>query len=505
MKHSSIIIAVLGIAIGVLATVTIQKINEDKLVLRTTNVDWRKLNLILQTVDANYVDSVDRQKVTDAALTAALSALDPHTVYLPPVDLEKTEEELASDFDGIGIQFNVPNDTAVVLEVIKGGPSEKIGLMTGDRIVRVDTTDIAGVRFPQDSMVRRMKGPAGTKVMITVERDGERIPFNITRGKIPIHCVSASFMINDTTGYIRLSKFSQVTYTEVKAAGDELVGQGMTHLIFDLRDNTGGYLDQALLLGNMFLEKGQEIVYMEGRHCPREDYRADGKGEFKNLKLDVLIDENTASSSEIFAGAIQDNGRGRIIGRRSFGKGLVQKPYYFTDNSGIRLTIARFYTPSGRCIQKPYGDEYQYEIYYRYGKGEMTNADSMKLENGGIIPDVFVPMDTTKVGSFYSAINKKVTTMRFASKYFDTHRDQLQSISEYDALIRYLDSADLEQKFLSFALHTDGLKPEASEWAADKQYVMAQVRALVGRYSKVGENAYYFLYLPIDNTIQAAL
>lgn len=505
MKHSSFLIAALGVLIGALGTMAFYKINEDRMILHTSSVDWRKVNLVLHTIDAYYVDSVDREKVTEAALSAALSALDPHSVYLPPVSLEMTEEELASNFEGIGIQFNVPNDTAVVLEVIKGGPSEKAGLRSGDRIVRVDTTSIAGVHFPQDSMVRRMKGPSGTKVLITIQRDGEQIPFNITRDKIPIHCVSAAFMINDTTGYIRLSKFSQLTGMEVKKAGEELRAKGMKRLIFDLRDNSGGYLDQALSLGNMFLEKDQDIVYMEGLHCPREDYRADGKGEFRDLTLDVLIDENTASSSEIFAGAIQDNGRGRIIGRRSFGKGLVQKPYYFSDNSGIRLTIARFYTPCGRCIQKPYGDEYAYEVYYRYGKGEMTNADSMDVRNGGIVPDVFVPVDTTKVGGFYSAINKKGTAMRFASRYFDLHRNELQAIATYDALIRYLDGASLEKKFLDYAENTDALKPSPSEWQTEKQYIMAQVRALVGRYSQIGENAYYYLYLPVDRTIQAAL
>lgn len=505
MKNSALVAALLGVVIGICGTLVVNKITEDKRLLKVRGEDWRKLNLVLECLESQYVDSIDRQKVTDAALTGALSALDPHTIYLPPVELKETDEELASNFEGIGIQFNVPNDTAVVLEVIKGGPSEKIGLLSGDRLLKVDDVNIAGVHFPQDSMVRHIKGPAGTKVKITVMREGEIIPFEITRGKIPIHCVDSYFMVNDTTGYIRLSKFSQTTAAEVGKAGRELLDMGMKKMILDLRGNTGGYLDQALKLGDMFLEDGDCIVYMEGRHCPREDYYADGNGWFRDVALDVLIDENTASSSEIFAGAIQDNGRGRIIGRRSFGKGLVQKPIYFSDNSGIRLTIARFYTPSGRSIQKPYGSDYDYEVYYRYNTGEMVNADSMKVEKGGILPDVFVPVDTSKVGGFYQACSKKVTAMRFASRYFDTHKAQLQSISDYNELLRYLDGAGLERKFLDFALSADGLKPNDAEWQADKEYIMAQVRALVGRYSKIGENAYYYLYLPIDKTLKTAI
>ena len=282
--------------------------------------------------------------MTDAAIVAALAELDPHSVYMPPVELDAAETDLAGNFDGIGIQFNVPNDTAIVLEVIPGGPSEKAGLLQGDRILKVGDKVIAGVNFPQDSMVRRMKGPAGSKVEILIGRGKEQIPFEITRGKVPVHCVDAAFMVDDTTAYLKLSKFSKTTYQEVNHAATKLLAQGMKKLIFDLRDNSGGYFDQALLLGNMFLEKGDDIVYMQGLHRKKEDYKADGRGILKDITLDVLINESTASSSEIFAGAIQDNDRGRIIGRRSFGKGLVQEPIYFNDGSGVRLTVARFYT-----------------------------------------------------------------------------------------------------------------------------------------------------------------
>jgi len=351
-RISSIWIAVLGVAVGALAVLAYDTYSQKKNLIRVQYGDWRKLNLILDQIDRNYVDTINVNDVTEAAITAALAELDPHSVYMPPVELTEAETDLAGNFDGIGIQFNVPNDTAIVLEVIPGGPSEKVGLQKGDRILKVGEKDIAGVRFPQDSMVRRMKGPAGTKVTVTVGRGNERIPFEITRGKIPVHCVDAAFMINDTTGYIKLSKFSRTTFTEVTEASAKLVGEGMTRLIFDLRDNTGGYLDQALLLSDMFLRKGDEIVYMQGLHRKKDNYKADGKGQLQDIGLTVLINESTASSSEIFAGAIQDNDRGVIIGRRSFGKGLVQEPIYFSDGSGVRLTVARFYTPSGRCIQK---------------------------------------------------------------------------------------------------------------------------------------------------------
>lgn len=504
MKRS-IVIALLGVLIGVCSVLTVQKIEGNNRRLRTEYRDWRKLNLILQSVVNNYVDSVDYEKVSDAAINAALGALDPHSVYMPPVRLQEAEGDLAADFEGIGIQFNVPNDTAIVIEVIPGGPSEKIGLRSGDRILKVDSTVIAGVQFPQDSMVRRMKGPSGTKVLITVRRDSEDIPFEITRGKIPMHSLDAAFMVNDSTAYMRLSKFSRSTCSEVVASAKELLEQGMTNLIFDLRDNSGGYFDQALSLADLFLAKDNQIVYIEGAHRKREDFKAGGKGFLQDVKLKVLINEGSASSSEIFAGAMQDNGRAVVVGRRSFGKGLVQEPLYFTDGSGVRLTVARFYTPSGRCIQKPYSDDYIYEVYRRYGEGEMVEADSMKVENGGIIPDVFVPVDTTKATQFYIESNRKATTMRYASAFFDKHRAELSEIDDFGELQRFLDRAGLERGFLEYAASTDGLRPEPGEWAETRSYVMAQVSALAGRYSKLGENAFYHLYLPIDNIYQKAL
>ena len=517
-RISSIWIAVLGVAVGALAVLAYDTYSQKKNLIRVQYGDWRKLNLILDQIDRNYVDTINVNDVTEAAITAALAELDPHSVYMPPVELTEAETDLAGNFDGIGIQFNVPNDTAIVLEVIPGGPSEKVGLQKGDRILKVGEKDIAGVRFPQDSMVRRMKGPAGTKVTVTVGRGNERIPFEITRGKIPMHCVDAAFMINDTTGYIKLSKFSRTTFTEVTEASAKLVGEGMTRLIFDLRDNTGGYLDQAL--SDMFLRKGDEIVYMQGLHRKKDNYKADGKGLLQDIGLTVLINESTASSSEIFAGAIQDNDRGVIIGRRSFGKGLVQEPIYFSDGSGVRLTVARFYTPSGRCIQKPYSEDYQYDIYKRYADGEMYDADSIKVDStaayktvagrtvyggGGIIPDIFVPVDTTRVTKFFIACNKKATQMRFASAMFDRYKGSLTEIGDYDELNRFLDRMNLPAAFREYASSKDGISCTQKEWDETSDYLLPQLRALVGRYSRLGENAFYKMYLNVDVTLKKAI
>ena len=518
-KSTLLAAALLGVLIGAGTALTCTRLARRNEMLKAEYRDWRKLNLILKVVDDNYVDTVDRQKVSDAAINAALAQLDPHSVYMPPRDLKDSEEDLAGAFDGIGIQFNVPNDTAVVIEAISGGPAEKVGMMAGDRLLKVDDRVIAGVKFPQDSMVRLMKGPAGTKVTVTVGRGGEQVPFEITRGKIPTHSVDASFMVCDSIGYLRLGKFARTTGTEVAKESLDLLASGMTHMILDLRGNSGGFFDQALVLADMFLPRGADIVYMEGLHRKREEYSASGRGILQDVGLTVLIDEGSASSSEIFAGAIQDNDRGVIVGRRSFGKGLVQEPKYFTDGSGVRITVARFHTPSGRCIQKPYDNDYAYDIYRRYETGEMVAADSIKVDTslvfstlggrkvyggGGIIPDVFVPLDTTRASRFYVGCNRKATAMRFASAYFDAHRSELSAIADYDELVKYLDRAGLEQAFLAFAKSRDSLTP-GPEWKEEKAFMLTQVRALVGRYSKLGDKAFYHLYLQVDETFREAI
>jgi len=512
----------LGIVIGAMATLTIYKYRETRHLVETRYGKWTKLNLVLDLLEKNYVDTLDRESLSDATITAALASLDPHSVYLPPVELSDSEEQLAGNFDGIGIQFNVPADTAIVLEVIAGGPSEKAGLMKGDRIVKVDDRVIAGVKFPQDSMVRLMKGPSGTKVTVTVRRAKEEIPFEITRGKIPVHSVDAAFMLNDTVAYMRVGKFSRTTFKEMHDGAAQLQAQGMKHLLMDLRTNTGGYMDQALLMCNDFLSAGDTIVYIEGVHRKREVFRADGHGSFRDMGLTVLIGESSASASEIFAGAIQDNDRGLIVGRRSFGKGLVQEPFFFSDNSGVRLTVARYYTPSGRCIQKPYSasDDYNADIYRRYYDGEVFSADSVRLDSadvhhtragrlvfggGGIMPDVFVPMDTTRTTRFYQLCARKATAMRFASVMFDKYGSRLASIDSFEAMDKFLSAEKISWKFVRYAMDVDKIPCTEAEWDRTRPYQEPEVFALVSRYSKLGENAFYKYYLPIDTTIDAAL
>lgn len=509
-----------GAIIGVLVTVIVFKLNEIKIEKNWEYGQWRKLNLVLDYVDKNYVDDVDVKDVTDAAISAALSKLDPHSVYLPPVELTRSNEDLSGNFEGIGITFNVPSDTAIVLSTIPGGPSEKAGILAGDRILMVDDETIAGVKMPQDSMVRRMKGPAGTKVRITVGRSSDRIRFDIVRAKIPVHCIASHFMLNDTTGYIKLSKFSATTYPEFVSAAADLLGKGMTHLIFDLRENSGGYFEQALRLANEFLPDNAPIVYLEGKNRSRHDYKADGRGLMQKTGLTVLIDNSSASSSEIFAGAIQDNDRGKVIGRRSFGKGLVQEPVNFTDGSGIRLTVSRFYTPSGRCIQKPYSDDYDLDLYQRYYSGELVSADSIKVDTskvyytvggrkvyggGGIIPDVFVPIDTTRASNFYISTNRKSTALRFASSFFDAHRSELLGISSFDELEKFFVRSDMENAFLNYAMKNDGLVPSGNEWPESREYMLPSLKGLVGRYSLVGEDAFYYFYKGVDPVLVSAL
>jgi len=482
---------------------------------------WDKLPIVLDIVERKYVEEIDPKELVDVALDAALASLDPHSIYLPPVDLEETESQLASNFEGIGIQFNVPNDTAIVLEVISGGPSEKAGLLPGDRLLKVDGRDIAGQQFPQDSMVALMRGPSGTKVQLTLDRQGSVFPVEITRGKIPLNSVDASFMVNDTTGYIRLAKFSMSTYRDFIAAALPLKDAGMRRLLLDLRGNSGGFMDQAIRIAQELLPKDEMIVYTEGLHSPRVETHSKGTAMLSDVELVVIIDEFSASASEILAGAVQDNDRGVIVGRRSFGKGLVQEPFYFTDGSGIRLTVARYYTPSGRCIQKPYTDDYDFETYDRYNRGgEVYSAKNMHVDSsqvfytrggrkvygsGGIVPDIFVPVDTTRASNFYVSCNRKNTLMRYASWVLDRYSRRLSSIDSFPDMDRFLEEVDIPGTFVSFARSRDGIVAGAGEWEASEPYMLPQLKALISRYSKLGENAFYKYYLTMDNVFARAL
>lgn len=488
--------------------------------LSSRSHNWDKISLVLEQIEKNYVDDIDYNAISEKIIPEILKELDPHSVYLPPEDLKVADEDLQGNFDGIGITFNVPSDTAIVISLITGGPSEKAGLLPGDRIVSIDGKNVAGVKFPQDSMIKLLRGVSGSKVDVQVKRENELVDFEIVRGKIPVKSLDVAYMMDDTTGFIKLSRFSRSSYMEFLQAMVKLRSMGMKRLVFDLRDNPGGYLDQALYLSNEFLDKGDLIVYMQGAHRPRQDFRADGNGLSKDLELIVLINENSASSSEIFAGAVQDNDRGTIVGRRSYGKGLVQEPIYFSDNSGIRLTVAKYYTPTGRNIQRPYvkgdDDSYRDDIVDRYLHGEMMDEDSIPKNDslkfytpegkvvyggGGIIPDIFVPVDTVGVTDFLVRINRQSAQVKFSIEISDIYRKELQAVNSLDELNGLLDSMDLERRFRQY-LKKASIPVNKEQWSVSEEIFMTQIRAMIGRYSKLEDAAFYPIISEIDNVIQ---
>ena len=445
--------------------------------LNIINTGSNKVNDLMRIIDDQYVDTVDMAELVEQAMQQILSELDPHSAYIRAKDAEASIENLRGSFSGIGVSFTMQDDTARIISVIKGGPSEKVGLQAGDRIVSVDGETIAGKGISSDECMKRMKGEKGSKVKLGIYRRGEKqtLYYTIIRGDVPVHSVEATYMLTPETGYIKINAFSETTYPELLVALAELNQQGFKDLVIDLRGNTGGIMQTAIQMANIFLPKNRLILYTEGRKSPRQEYVSDGRGAFPNLPLVVLVDEGSASASEIFAGAIQDNDRGTIIGRRSFGKGLVQQPIEFRDGSLIRLTIARYYTPSGRCIQKPYekghGDEYENDLMERYERGEFFSEDSIKQNgpqfktllgrivygSGGIIPDIFIPEDTSDVTSYYKEANMSGLIRLFALDFTDEHRDELNELETNDEVISYLDRQNLIRKFADFA-QKEGLK-----------------------------------------------
>ena len=436
--------------------------------LSIINTSSNKINYLLQLIDNNYVDTVDMNKLVEDAMPQILSELDPHSCYIPASEAEEAEQDLKGSFSGIGVSFVMENDTVNVMSVIDGGPAQKVGILAGDRIVTADTTSLVGME--SNDVMKHLKGLKDSMVKLGVKRHGtkELVYFNVRRGDIPVVSVDAAYMIDDKTGYIKIKKFGGQTYAEMLVALARLNVEGMKNLIVDLRGNVGGYMHIAIQMANEFLPAGSLVVYTEGRNSPREDYNADGRGSFQELPLVVLMDEGSASSSEIFAGAIQDNDRGTIIGRRSFGKGLVQQPMEFRDGSEVRLTIARYYTPSGRCIQKPYekghGEDYERELLARYERGEFFYQDSIHVEGeqyhtsigrvvyggGGIVPDIFVPEDTSAVTSYYKQAIFSGLVRQFCFGYTDANRDKLTSFDSVDKLVKYLDKQNLLDKFAAF-------------------------------------------------------
>ena len=442
------------------------------------NTSSNKLNALLRIIDDQYVDTVNMGELVEEAMPQILSELDPHSSYIPAKDLEAVNADLKGSFSGIGIQFTIQNDTIHVNSVIQGGPSEKVGLMAGDRIVEVDDSAFVGKIVTNSEAMKRLKGEKGSKVKLGVYRPGEKdlLHFTVIRGNIPVKSIDAAYMINEKVGYIKVNKFGETTYPELLIALAKLNQKSCEGLIVDLRGNTGGYMAAAIQMVNEFLPNNRLIVYTQGRKSPREDYNSNGTGSNQKMPLVVLVDEGSASASEIFAGAIQDNDRGTIVGRRSFGKGLVQQPIEFSDGSAIRLTIARYYTPSGRCIQKPYEkgkeSEYELDLLTRYEHGEFFSADSIKQDEtevyhtrlgrpvyggGGIMPDIFVPQDTTGMTSYFRMAANRGLIIRYTFDYTDQNRSTLQKYDTPEKMEAYLKGQNLLNKFAAWA-EKKGLK-----------------------------------------------
>ena len=442
------------------------------------NTSSNKLNGLLQIIDNKYVDTVNIHELIEDAMPQILGELDPHSSYIPAKDLQAVNDDLKGSFSGIGVQFTIQEDTIHISNVIPGGPSEKVGIMAGDRIVEIDDSIFVGKIVTNQEAMKRLKGPKDTEVKLGIFRQGEKelLHFTIIRGDIPVKSIDATYMLNDKFGYIKINKFGETTYPEMLISLAKLHQDKCKGIIIDLRGNTGGYMGAAIQMINEFLPKGKLIVYTEGKNSPRENYSSNGTGSSQQLPIIVLLDEGSASASEIFAGAIQDNDRGTIIGRRSYGKGLVQQPIEFNDGSAIRLTIARYHTPSGRCIQKPYikGNDMEYEmdILTRYEHGEFFSQDSIKQDEsqiyytslgrpvyggGGIMPDIFVPQDTTGVTSYFSMAIKRNLTVQFSFQYTDQNRQKLQKYDNADDLLKYLQKQNILEKFAKFA-EIKGLK-----------------------------------------------
>ncbi len=458
---------VIGVIVGACVTI---RFNGPQLNIISTSSN--KLNDMLHIVGRQYVDTVDVDAIVEEVMPVVVEKLDPHSRYIPVKDAAAANEDLKGSFSGVGVQFTIKDDTVHITNIIKGGPSEKVGLLAGDRIVAIDDSSYVGKDVvSNEETMRRLRGEKGTDVKIGVMRgvDKDTMSFVVQRGDIPLHSIDATYMLNDSLGYIRVEKFSETTYAELLVSLAELQEKGFKGLVIDLRGNGGGYMSAAINMVNEFLPKGKLIVYTDGRMVRREDYHSDGRGSYQSMPLIVLVDETSASASEIFSGAIQDNDRGMIVGRRTFGKGLVQQPIDFADGSMLYITVARYYTPSGRCIQKPYkrgeGKEYEKDIITRYEHGEFFNEDSIKQSGdvyttsigrtvyggGGIMPDYFVAEDTSDITSYYKEVVLKGLIPQFCFDYTDRNRTRLQELKTADEIERYLRRDKVIEQFVGFA------------------------------------------------------
>lgn len=495
MKKFTPTLLVLFTLLGLLAGIYIST-NKQQTILITTS-GTNKVDELMQLVHYNYVDSLSIDDIIEEAMPKILSELDPHSKYIPASELEATNADLASSFSGIGIRFTIQDDTINVSDVIKGGPSEEVGLMAGDCIVKVNDTLFVGDICTEESAMKKLKGPKGSKVKLSVKRYGEKdlLHFNIVRGDIPLESIEAAYMIDGKWGYIQVERFAEQTFTEFIIAVAKMLQKDCKGLIIDLRGNGGGYMGVALQMANEFLAKGDMIVYTEGVNSPRNIDYANGRGNLQNIPLVLLTDEISASASEILAGTIQDNDRGTIIGRRTFGKGLVQQPFEFKDGSAVRLTIARYYTPSGRCIQKPYtkGDdeEYAMDIIKRYERGEFFSQDSIHQNDslvyktsigrtvyggGGIMPDIFVPSDSTRYTPYVSNVIRKRLISMFTFRYCKEHRNDLGKYGTYQEIVEYMKNNSAVEEFIKFS-EEKGVKLPAEQAAQSRSMLVEPLNA----------------------------
>lgn len=463
-----------------------------------------KFGRLLRLVDSYYADSTNLEAITETAIIEMLSELDPHSVYISKEEVEKMNEPLQGSFEGIGVSFNILRDTLMVVQTIPGGPSEKVGLQAGDRIIEIDDEDVAGIGLTNQMVFDRLRGEKGTKVLVRILRKNEKglLDFEIIRDKIPIYSLDASYMLDENTGYIKLNRFSATTTDEFVEALKELKQKNdLQNLVLDLRGNGGGYLKAAHEISDQFLESGRMIVYTEGLRNPRKNYTATYSGEFERGKLVVLVDRGSASASEIVSGAVQDWDRGIVIGRRSFGKGLVQQPYYLTDGSMVRLTTAHYYTPSGRCIQKPYEngvDDYQHDLIQRYESGEMFNADSINIDEslkystliykrdvyggGGVIPDIYIPLDTSTNFSYYNQLVRQSVVNQFVLDYVDLHRSELKA--QYPVFDLYKNKFEVSNDILEQLWKQGdkkGIEREDESIEFIVEYAKRHLKALIAR------------------------
>ena len=531
-KHAILFPLILAVGI-ILGTLLGQFVGRNRaesqlkqLISRTGLMTRNKIMQTCMLVEHQYVDSISMDSLSELVIPLMMKELDPHSVYIPAREMQAMNEPLEAQFDGIGVVFNAATDTVIVLNVVPNGPSAKAGIVAGDRIIEVNDTLVAGVKMPQNDIVKRLRGPRGSEVKLSLKRHGleELVDVVVVRDAIPINSIESSFMITSDIGYVRLSQFARTSYIELLKSLIKLRKEGLKKLIFDLRGNSGGFMDQAIMIANDFLPEGKLIVYTEDRQKEQIKQYSNGQGTSTDLKLIILIDESSASSSEILAGAVQDNDRGVIVGRRSFGKGLVQNQLPYSDGSALRLTTARYFTPTGRSIQKPYekghGEDYELDMVNRYNNNEFFSADSIHFSDslkfttaqgrtvyggGGIMPDYFIPLDTTDMTRYFMQVSGRNIIYRYTLDYADKHREALNKVETLADLTALLDAdKGMFEDFIRYA-ERQGVRPVRREIERSRKIITSQLRAYIGRNTALEDDGFYYNIFPIDDEVQRSI